>query len=78
MFPRPRDSAAVSLCAAADYDPAREREDNNDNDNNYAWGGEGHRRNHPGLDDRGDSPKRRRNRLKTLPSTGDPAVADGR
>ena len=43
--------AAASLCAAANYDPAREREDDNNNDNDYAWGGEGHRRNHPGSDD---------------------------
>ncbi len=68
----------VSLCAAADYDPARERKDDNDDDNDYPWGGEGHLRNHPGSDDQGDSPKRQRNRLKTLPSTEDPAVADGR
>jgi hypothetical protein len=69
--------AAASLCAAADYDPAREREDDNDDDKDFAWGGEGHRHNHPGLDDQGDSPKRRPNRLKTLPSMADPLVADG-
>ncbi len=38
--------------------------------------GEGHRHDHRGLDDQGDSPKRQQNRLKTLPSTGDPTVAD--
>ncbi len=32
----------------------------------------------PGSDDRGNSPERWRNRLKTLASMGDPAVADGR
>ncbi len=64
------------MCAAADYDPVHEREDYNDNDNDYAWGGEGHRRNHPGSDRRGDSPERWRNWLKTLPSMGDPMVAD--
>ncbi len=78
MFPRPRDGAAASLCAAADYDPARNCKDDNNNDNDYALGGEGHRCNHPGLDDCGDSPKQWQNRLKTLPSMGDPAVADGR
>ncbi len=77
-FPRPRDGVAASLCAAADYDPARKHEDYNNDDNNYAWGGEGHRCDHPGSDHRGDSPEHRRNRLKTLPSMGDPAVADGR
>jgi hypothetical protein len=41
-------------------------------------GGEGHCRNHPGSDHCSDSPERWRNRLKTLPSMGDPAVADGR
>ncbi len=41
-------------------------------------GGEGHHRDHPGSDHRGDNPEHRRNRLKTLPSMGDPAVADGR
>ncbi len=66
------------MCAAADYDPARERKDDNNDDNDYAWGGEGHCCDHPGLDNRGDSPECRRNRLKTLPSTGNPAVADGR
>jgi hypothetical protein len=66
------------LCAAADYDPAREREDYNDDDDNYAWGGEGHCRDHPGSDHHGDNPERRRNWLKTLPSMGDPTVADGR
>jgi hypothetical protein len=75
-FPRPRDGAAASSCAAANYDPARESEDNNDDDNYYAWGEEGHCRNHPGSDDCGNSPERWQNRLKTLPSMGDPAVAD--
>jgi hypothetical protein len=78
VFPRPRDGAAASLCAATDYDPARKREDDNDDDNDYAWGGEEHRRDHLGSDNRGDSPKRWQNRLKTLSSMGDPAVADGR
>ena len=41
-------------------------------------GGEGHRCDHPGSDHCGDSPERQRNRLKTLPSMGDSAVADGR
>ncbi len=40
-FPRPRDGAAASLCAAAAYDPAREREDYNDDEDDYAWGGRG-------------------------------------
>ncbi len=35
------DGAAASSCAAADYDPARERKDYNDDDNDYAWGGGG-------------------------------------
>jgi hypothetical protein len=65
------------LCATADYNPARKREDYNDDDDGYAWGGEGHCRDHPGLDHRGDSPERWQKRLKTLPSMGDPAVADG-
>ncbi len=68
----------ASLCAAANYDPIREREDDKGNDNDYAWGGEGHRRDHPGSDDRDDSPERWRKRLKTLLSMGDPAVVDGR
>ncbi len=68
----------ASSRATANYDPACEREDYNDDDNDYAWGGEGHRHDHPGSDHRGDSPNCRRNRLKTLPSMGDPAVADGR
>ncbi len=66
------------MCAAANYDPAREREDYNDDDDDYAWGGEGHHCDHPGSDHRGISLERRRNRLKTLPSMGDPAVADCR
>ncbi len=40
-FPRPRDGVVASLCAAADYDPAREREDDNNDDDDYAWGGMG-------------------------------------
>jgi hypothetical protein len=40
-FLRPRDGAAASLCAAADYDPACERKNDNDDDNDYAWGGRG-------------------------------------
>jgi hypothetical protein len=71
-FPRPRDGAAAFSCAAADYDPAREHEDYNNDDDDYAWGGEGHRRDHPGSYHRGNSPKHRRNRLKTLPSMGIP------
>jgi hypothetical protein len=68
----------ASSCAAANYDPAREREDYNDDDNDCTWGGAGHRRDHPGSDNRGNSPERRQNRLKTLRSMGDPVVADGR
>ncbi len=68
----------ASLCAVADYNPARERKDDNNDDDYYTWGVEGHRRNQPGLDNRGDSPKRWWNRLKSLPSMGDPAGADGR
>ncbi len=68
----------ASLCAAADYNPARKREDDNKDDNNYAWGGEGHHRNHLGSDDCSDSPEHWQNQLKILPSMGDPAVADGR
>ncbi len=66
------------MCAAADYDPACKREDYSDDDNDYAWGREGHCCDHPGSNHCGNSPKRWRNRLKTLPSMGDPVVADGR
>ncbi len=76
-FPRPRDGAAASSCAAANYDPAREREDYNNDDDDYAWGGEGHRRDHLGSNHHGDSPECRQNWLKTLPSMGDPVVAPG-
>ncbi len=76
-FLRPRDGAAASSCATANYDPACESKDNNDDDDDYAWGGEGYRCNHLGLDNRSDSPKHWQNRLKTLPSMGDPAVEDG-
>jgi hypothetical protein len=77
-FPRPRDGAAASLCAAANYNPTRKHEDYNDDGNDYDWGGEGHHRDHPGLDHRGDSSECWRNRLRTLPSMGDPLVADDR
>ncbi len=77
-FLRPRDGAAASLCAAANYNPACKRKDDNNDDNDYAWGGEGHPHNHPGPNNQGNSSKRQRNWLKTLPSTGDPVVADGR
>ncbi len=40
-FPRPRDGAAASLCAAANCNPACERKDDNNDDDDYAWGGRG-------------------------------------
>jgi hypothetical protein len=50
-FLRPRNGAKAYSCAAADYNHAQEGKDDNDDDNDYAWGEEGHCRNHPGLDD---------------------------
>ncbi len=38
-FPTPREGTAASLCAAANYDPARKRKDYNNDEDDYAWGG---------------------------------------
>ncbi len=65
------------MCAAANYDLTCEHKDADNDDNDYTWGGEGHCQDHLGSDDRRDSPEHWRNRLKTLPSMGDPAVVDG-
>jgi hypothetical protein len=48
-FPRPRDDAVASLCAAANNNRARKHKDNNNDNKNYAWGGEGHCCDHLGI-----------------------------